>query len=190
MPVSSLATANAQRVFCKSWSDWLLAGLAGCLEVYQSSMQVWYLVIQMLMLPIVLLAAYVGWVLPDIYIQKVTQAQAQGVDSFLSTLAFSNPIDEETGNSGGTKEGGDEDLPEASAIAEALIQAKQVSVTPSTSSHLLQLVDGGCKNFFNVDCRLTDCGLATRQKRAGTKTRSYRHSAHTCQVGTSRQMQI
>jgi hypothetical protein len=93
-------------------------------------MQVSYLVIQILMLPIVLLAAYVGWVLPDEYIQKVTQTQSQGVDSFLSTLTFSNPIDEETGKSDGHQEGEDKVLPETSVIAGALIQAKQVCGYP------------------------------------------------------------
>ncbi len=135
-------TANAQRrsrqLPCKRRCRCLLTGLAGCLESYQSSMQVWYLVIQMLMLPIVLLAAYVGWVLPDIYIQKVTQSQAQGVDSFLSTLNFSNPIDEEAGNGDGTKEGKDEVLSEASTIAGALIQAKQVCGNLLNRPHLHQ----------------------------------------------------
>lgn len=79
----------------------VLTGLVGCLESYQSSTRMVYLVFQVLMLPILLVAAYVGWVLPDIYIGLITQSEAQGVDSFLSTLeantaSISNPMNEDS----------------------------------------------------------------------------------------------
>ena len=108
----------------------LSTGLVGCLESYQSSMQFWYLVFQMLMLPIVLLAAYVGWALPDIYINGVTQSQAQGVDSFLVSLggsmSISNPLQAPLGEEAGDSEEGA--ATESSTIADALRQAKQVRV--------------------------------------------------------------
>lgn len=93
-------------------------------------MQFWYLAFQMLMLPIVLLAAYVGWALPDIYINRVTQSQAQGVDSFLVSLggsmSISNPLQAPLAEEAGDSEEGA--ATESSSIADALRQAKQVRV--------------------------------------------------------------
>lgn len=119
-----------------------LTGLIGCLDSYQSSMQVWYLVFQMVMLPLVLVAAYIGWVMPDIYIEKVTQSQSQSIDSFLSSLEsdiqkFSNPLkDEETGNSDRSTisdaletqrtDSQERQTSKEDDIAEGLRQAKQV----------------------------------------------------------------
>ena len=127
-----------------------VTGLVGCLDSYQSSVQVWYLVFQMAMLPMVLVAAYIGWVMPDIYIEKVTQSQSQSIDSFLSSLEsdvqkFSNPLqDEEAGDRdrstiSDASEAQKTDRHERQTskeddIAEGLRQAKQVGKAPLVAS--------------------------------------------------------
>ena len=72
-------------------------GLVGCLAEYQSSAQTGYLFFMMFMLPVLLVAAYIGWVLPDVYIAASSKEQPS-VDSFLDSMStsvdFANPIDE------------------------------------------------------------------------------------------------
>jgi hypothetical protein len=116
-------------------------GLVGCLAAYQSGIQEAYMIFQMVMLPIVLVAAYVGWVLPDVYLEAKSKSESVGVDNFLDNLEFSNPIDEESGGGGGDganlghavgaqekarQSYHDRQRNKEDAIADALRQAKQV----------------------------------------------------------------
>lgn len=150
-------------------------------------MQFWYLVFQMLLLPIVLLAAYVGWALPDIYINRVTQSQAQGVDSFLTSLggklSISNPLQASLAEEAEDNMKGE--ATESSTIADALRQAKQVRVDASGVQLMIRC------NVDEQRFRLQTNGLclAARPKSSGTNRKSCRRSVPTYQASRSRPMQ-
>lgn len=63
-----------------------------CMHEWQVNNQISYVIIILVMFPIQLLAAYVGWVMPDLYVQS---RQASQEDSASDDAAAENPVHED-----------------------------------------------------------------------------------------------
>jgi hypothetical protein len=63
--------------------------LAQCVAMYQSTAQSGYIIFIFLLFPIQLIAAYVGWVLPDIYFKHKEDTKYD----FERDVTFTNPLD-------------------------------------------------------------------------------------------------